>query len=135
MNKDLRSLSKWLIANKITLDITKIEALIFKCKGRVFDTDLKLKLCCKKLFTGKSVKYLGVILDECLQWSFHINQLCLRLIKTRAMLCKICHYVNETTLSSVYYAISSNHTFHMFKLSGVKISNIIVKLASYKGKR
>ena len=60
MNKDLRSLSKWLNANKISLNITKTEVLIFKHKGRIFDTDLKLKLCGKKLFTSESAKYLGV---------------------------------------------------------------------------
>ena len=56
MNQDLRSLSKWLNANKISLGITKIEVLTFKQKGRIFDTDWKLKLCSKKLFTIKSVK-------------------------------------------------------------------------------
>ena len=99
MNKDLRSLSKWLNANKISINITKTEVLIFKCKGS--DTDIKLKLCCKKLFTSKSVKYLRVIIDECLQRNFHINRLCLRLNKANAMLCQICHYVNETTLRSI----------------------------------
>ena len=89
MNKYIRSLSKWLNANKIPLSITKTEVLIFKCKGRDFGTDLKLKLCGKKLFTSKSVKYLGVILDEHLQWNFHINQLCLKLNKANAMYCKI----------------------------------------------
>ena len=133
MNKDLRSLSKWPNANKIYQSITKTKVLILKRKGRVFDTDLKLKLCGKKLFTSKSVKYLGVILDECLQWKFHINQHCLKLNKADAMLCKIRHYVNETTLRSIYHAIFQ-HTFHMFALPGVKISNIIIELASYKQK-
>ena len=72
LNKYLiRDLSKCLNTNKISLNITKTEFLIFKCKGRVFDTDLKLKLCGKKLFTSKSVKYLGVILDDHLQWNEH----------------------------------------------------------------
>ena len=113
MNKDLRSLSKWLNANKISLNITKTEVLIFKRKGRIFDTDLKLKLCGKKLFTSESVKYLGVILDECLQWKFHINQLCLKLNKANAMLCKIHHYVNETKLRSIYYAIFQSHLLYV----------------------
>ena len=98
VNKDLRSLSKWLNADKVFVNITKTEVLIFKLKGRVFDTDLKLKLCGKKLFTSKSVKYLGVVLDECLQWNFQINQLCLKLNKTNTMLCKIFYYVNGTAL-------------------------------------
>ena len=67
MNKGLRSPSKWLNANKISPNITKTEVLVFKLKGRVFDCDLKLKLCGKNVFISKSVKYLGVILDERLQ--------------------------------------------------------------------
>ena len=30
--------------------------------------------------------------------------------------------------------LSSNHTFHMFPLPGIKISNVIIELVSYKGK-
>ena len=56
-----------------------------------------------------SVEYLGVILDEGLHWNFHINQLSLKLIKVKAMFCKICHYVNETILRSVYHAIFQSH--------------------------
>ena len=109
VNKDLRSVSKWLNTNTISLNIAKTEVLIFKCKGRAFGTDLKLKLCGKKLFTSKSVKYLGVILDEPLQWNFCINQLCLKLNKENIMFSKIRHYVNETTLRSIYYAIFQSH--------------------------
>ena len=97
MNKDLKSLSKWLDSNKISLNITKTEVLIFKC--RVFDADLKRKLCGKKLFSSKSLKYLGVILDELLQWNFHVNQLCLKLNKVSV----ICHYVNETKINVFLY--------------------------------
>ena len=101
---------------KISLNITKTEVLIFKRKGRVFDTDLKLKLCGKKLFTCKSVKYLGVILDECLQWNFHINQLCLKLNKA-----KINHYVNEITLRSIYYVIFQSHLSYVCTAWGQNI--------------
>ena len=83
MNKDLKSFSKWLNANKISLNITKTEVLIFKPKGRVFKLTLKLKLCGKKLFTSNSAHTL----------QFYINKHCLKLIKANAMLCKICHYV------------------------------------------
>ena len=42
MNKDLRSLSKWLNANKISFSITKAEVLSFKRKGRVFGMEMEL---------------------------------------------------------------------------------------------
>ena len=55
VNKDLRSLLKWLNFNKISRNITKAEVLIFECKGTAFDADLKLRLCGKILFTSKAV--------------------------------------------------------------------------------
>ena len=44
VNKDLKSLPHWLNANKTYLDVTKTEAVIFRDKDKVFDTDLKLKI-------------------------------------------------------------------------------------------
>ena len=38
-----------------------------------------------------------------------INELCLKLIKATAVLCKIHHYVNETILRSIYYAMFQSH--------------------------
>ena len=33
-----------------------------------------------------------------LNWATHVNELCLKVVKTNAMLSKICNFVNETTL-------------------------------------
>ena len=38
-----------------------------------------------------------------------INELCLKLNKATAVLCKIRHYVNETILRSIYYAVFQSH--------------------------
>ena len=50
-------------------------------------------------------KYLGAHLN----WATHVNELCLKVVKTNAMLSKICNFVNETTLWSIYFAIFSSH--------------------------
>ena len=109
VNKDLKSLLHWLNANKISLNVTKTEVVIFRAKGKVFDTDLKLKMCGKKLYPSHHVKYLGVYLDEYLNWATHVNQLCVKLVKANAMLSKIRYFVNETTLRSIYFAIFNSH--------------------------
>ena len=53
-------MSHRLSANKISLDVTTTEVLIFRAKGKVFDTDLELKTSGKKLFPSHHVKYIGV---------------------------------------------------------------------------
>ena len=50
VNKDSKSLLYWLNANKISLNVTKTEVVIFRAKDKVFDTDLKLKVCDKRLY-------------------------------------------------------------------------------------
>ena len=85
-----------------------------------------LKLSSKKCCTSMSEKYLGTILDERLQWNVNISQLCLNLFKAKAM--PIRYY--ETTLGPIYYAI----VFQTFTMPGIKMSNIIIELASSRGK-
>ena len=80
------------------------EIVIFTAKGKVFDTDLKLNICGKKLYPSHHVKYLGVHLDEYLNWATHGNQLCVKLVKSIvAMPSKICYFVNANLM--LYSAI------------------------------
>ena len=50
VNKDSKSLLHWRNAIKISLNVTKTEAVIFRAKDKVFVTDLKLKMCGKRLY-------------------------------------------------------------------------------------
>ena len=59
------------------------------------------------------VKYLGIYLDEYLDWSPHINHLSHKLVKANAMLCKL-HMLCKLMLFFITM-------FHMFVLHGVRI--------------
>ena len=39
----------------------------------------------------------------------HINHFSHKLLKANAMICKLCHYVNQATIKSIYYAIFHSH--------------------------
>ena len=109
VNKDLKFLIQWLHANKISLNVAKTEVIIFRRKKKQLDFDLNLKICGKKLQASSYVKYLGIYLDQYLDWSPHVNHLSHKLVKANAMLCKLRHYVNEATIKSIYYAIFHSH--------------------------
>ena len=74
VNKDLKVLAQCLNANRISLNVAKTE-VIFRRKKKHLYCDLNLKLCGKKLKPLKLCKYLGICLDEYLNWSPHINHL------------------------------------------------------------
>ena len=55
------------------------------------------------------VKYLGVYIDDKMNWSYHINYLTQHLQKSIGLICKIRHYVNEKTTRMLYYALVYSH--------------------------
>ena len=59
------------------------------------DFDLKLKLNGKRLYPTKSVKYLGIKIDENLiTWNDYIIDTAIKLNKANAMLFKVREFVN-----------------------------------------
>ena len=70
---DLKYLSYWLNANKICLNVSKTEVVLFKSVRKQTEVTLKLKLNGKRLYTTNSVKYLGIKIDENLNWHPQIN--------------------------------------------------------------
>ena len=66
-------MSNWLNTNKISLNVSKTESIMFKPRTNKVDFDLKLKLNGKTLYSAKSVKYLGVKVDQSFTWNEHIN--------------------------------------------------------------
>ena len=105
LNLDLRSLCNWLKANKISLNASKTELLIFRHPNKKFDFDFRLKIDGKRLISSKYVKYLGVLIDEHLNWTFHLNVLCTKLSRANGMLARIRHFVSQITIRSIYYGI------------------------------
>ena len=68
-------LVNWLNANKIFLNIKKLEMVIFKSKQKKFEGNLKIKLCGKRLYPTESVKHLGVKINTNLSWQYHVDDL------------------------------------------------------------
>ena len=108
INIDLELISKWLNANKISLNAEKTELIIFRHPRKVFDYNLKIKINGKRLFESQSVKYLGIIIDSHLKWDYHIDTLAPKLSRAVGMLSKLRHLVNRSTLRSIYFAIFSS---------------------------
>ena len=70
---DLKYISYWLNANKICLNFSKTEVVLSESVRKQTKATLKLKLNGKRLHTTNSVKYLGIKIDENLNWHEQIN--------------------------------------------------------------
>ena len=110
VNYDLKNLSNWLKANKISLNIGKTELVLFTSSKKQLDCDLKIKLNRKRLYETDSVKYLGIQIDKRLTWKQQINHVALKLNKANTILSKLRrHVLDIKTLRSVSYAIFESH--------------------------
>ena len=108
-NKDLKNLTNWLNANKTTLNFDKTEIILFKPTKKPLNCQLKLKLNGKRLYQTSSVKYLGIKIDQYLNWQDHISNIAIKLNKANAILYKVRQFVNQRTLISIYHAIFDSH--------------------------
>ena len=118
LNKDLKSLSQWLKANKLSLNISKTKLIIFHRNTANIDHTLKLKLDGKRLSSSKLVKYLGVLLDEHLQWNDQLAHVKIKLNRAIGILCKIRHNANPTILKVVYHSLFGSNLLYGAQLWG-----------------
>ena len=87
----------------------KTELVIFKHQRKKLDSPIKIKLSRKRLYPSKSVKYLGIKIDENLNWKQHIHDITIKLNRANALLSIIRNYVNKHTLRTIYFAIFDSH--------------------------
>ena len=73
------------------------------------DFDLKLKLNGKRIYLTKSVKYLGIKIDESLTRNQHINNIAIKLNRAYAMLYKVRGILNTRVLKLIYHTICDCH--------------------------
>ena len=82
MLKVLKQLFDWFKANKLTINLSKTCYTIFKNRNkRIPDYMTSIKVDDIIIKRVRSAKYLGVILDENLNWHDHISDICSALIK------------------------------------------------------
>ena len=89
INHDLALLVQWLQANKISLNASKTELLLFRPKGNAITKNLNFCISSEKIKLFRTVKYLGVILNENLLWQDHLNTLIPKLSRAVGLLSKI----------------------------------------------
>ena len=109
VNLDMKNLTVWLNANKISVNVQKTELVIFKHQRKKIDREVKIELSRKRFYPTDSVKYLGVRIDENLNWKHHVSDIAIKLNRANALLFKIRNFVNVKTLKTIYYAIFDSH--------------------------
>lgn len=110
--EDLLMLFNWFAANKLSLNIEKTNYIIFKKKYGP-EVSLQLEINNEKLTQVKQVKYLGIVLDENLNWKSHIAKLSRTLRATSRLIFRMRKILNINQLKTLYYAYFHSHLSYM----------------------
>ena len=106
VNLDMKNLTDWLNANKISLNVQKTELVIFKHQRKKLDSEVNVKLNRRQLFLTDSVKYLGIKVDKNLNWKHHVSDIVIQLNRANALLFKIGNLVNVNTLKTIMQSLT-----------------------------
>ena len=112
LNKQLEKVTIWLQLNKLSLNLTKTNFMLFKSSSKKLDYELIINIkdhCINQL---QHTKFLGTIIDEQLIWAEHINYVANKISRFTGILCKARHYVTRSLLKSIYYALIYPYIFN-----------------------
>ena len=107
VNRELKKVRKWLEANRLALNISKTNYVIFHSSAKNLNEFIRSKLGSKVINRVQYIKYLGILVDATLSWKPQIIELSKKLARTTGIFYKIRHYVSSETLNSctVHYFI------------------------------
>jgi hypothetical protein len=124
-------LSKWFIANKLSLNITKTCYMMFSTKA---DDNIDLYFGKHPVVRVDSCRYLGIIIDNELKWTAHIKQLYSKLIKFTGIFYKLRTKLPEQILKQIYFAFVHSRLLYGVELYGNTCCTYIDKLSKLNNK-
>ena len=104
-NKNLAQVSKWFKCNKLSLNVSKTQCVLFKRVGVQYKLEnLTLKIDTIPLKFHDSVQFLGVVLNSKLSWNDHISSVCVRVSRFIGILSRLKYELPCNILFTLYNA-------------------------------
>lgn len=100
---ELTVLKKWFDANKLSLNISKTKFILFG--NRSINREVKIKIDNVEIEQVSENKFLGVIIDNKLNWKSHINNTRSKISKTIAIMYKTKPFLNQNSLYMLYSSL------------------------------
>ena len=105
LNSDLASLFEWVTSNGFTVNVSKCQSLFLARRHRRHQlSTIRLLLDGNLIPPRRSIRYLGFIVDEYLNWSDHVKSVRRRSLAALAAIRKVSMRLSSKILSTLYNA-------------------------------
>ena len=129
LNQELATISKWLKVNKLSLNIKKTMYMIFTRA-----TDVKIEIDNEIIFETKSSKFLGVHIDNKLNWKMHIDYVSGKIARGIGILIKSRKVLSNECMTNLYYAFIYPYLIYCNHIWGNTYKTTLSKLQILQNK-
>ena len=125
IEEDLKIVSDWLRANKLTLNLGKTVYIIFPKNNK--EIHYLIKMDDQPLKQVKSTKFLGMWIDSKLKWETHFNKLCVKLKHSTGLIRRGKSFLDLQSLRILYFAQFYSHLSYGINCWGTMITESQLK--------
>ena len=104
-NRYIKMIKNWLVCNKLSLNISKTNYIIFNRRKRLPNVIDPLILDNQIIKRVESTKFLGIILQSNLSWKLHIQTVTSKLTKYSSIIYQIRNKLNLCNLKLIYNSL------------------------------
>ena len=116
INGDLKLVVEWIRTNRLSLNTSKTELVIFKSKNKIITKHLNFRISGQKIKPSSQVKYLIIILQDDLHWNSHLMKLRKKLICGIGLLSKVRYYVPKYLFQTIYHSTFNSHLIQAWEI-------------------
>ena len=103
LNRELAKLCKWFAVNKLSLNLSKTSYMLFR--NRPPDVDFNVFIEHERINRVRVTKFLGIYIDDKLNWKYHINTVRSKLSKVAAIIYRASCLINQDGIYMLYCSL------------------------------
>ena len=133
IQQDLHEIDRWMDSNKLTINIRKTQYMIISGHHKKFESiDIRIKD--SPLIRTKSYKYLGVKIDQNLNYSQHINNLAGTVKNKIRSITRISHFLPKGIVMTLYKSLITPHFDYASTIWGSASTSLLNDLQEIQSK-
>ena len=118
-NTELVKVLDWLLANKLHINVSKTNYIIFNPRKKNVKLDSNnIIINGSSILRVDSVKFVGVVLDSKLLWTEHISFIRGKIARGIGIICKARKYFTKSTLLTLYYTFIYHYLTYCVEVWG-----------------
>jgi hypothetical protein len=131
---DLKHLTEWFKSNKLSLNISKTNYMLFTKNNKDYEQNINLRLSNENITRVNSTKFLGMIIDDKLNWQDHISHTKNKMSSGLYALNKSKHVLGKNHLKTLYHSLIHPYLSYGLLLWGSASKSLTKKIEVMQNK-